>query len=290
MKESLRRMLTRFGLTKAPAPPKSASRRSAEAHASTSPGFVGTVTRTGETIYDHRGLRFHSLTLNAADLGLLENPSQIRGGFKIRVAKQPGGRLRAGSLVEKRYSGRGYTTSQSDEDPNLSTFIAYDEGVLVGTVSVRLDSSQGLSSDDLYQVELDALRARGDKLCEFTRLAVDKTVASKPVLAGLFHTAYLYAAVIRDYTHAVIEVNPRHVTFYRRALGFEPIGEKRMNKRVNAPAVLLCVPFAAIAEGLRLYAGTPLTAGTGRSLFPYGFHAEEERGVLARLRLLVQEH
>jgi hypothetical protein len=288
MKEALRKVLTKFGLSKSRPDPKAARRRSASDHAATSPGFVATVTRTGETIYDHRGLRFHSLTLNAADLALLENPSQIRGGFKIRVAKQPGGRRHAGSLVEKRYSGRGYTTSQS-EDPNLSTFIAYDEGMLVGTVSVRLDSDKGLSADDLYHAELDAQRERGYRLCEFTRLAVDKTVASKPVLAGLFHTAYLYAAVIRDYTHAVIEVNPRHVTFYRRALGFEPIGPKRTNLRVNAPAVLLCVPFAAIAEGLKRHAGTPLTAGVARSLFPYGFHAEEERGVLARLRVLVQE-
>ena len=124
------------------------------------------------------------------------------------------------------------------------------------------------------------MRERGYRLCEFTRLAVDKTVASKPVLAGLFHTAYLYAAVIRDYTHAVIEVNPRHVTFYRRALGFEPIGPKRTNLRVNAPAVLLCVPFAAIAEGLERYAGKPLAAGVARSLFPYGFPPSEERGVL----------
>ncbi|HEY7944096.1 MAG TPA: long-chain N-acyl amino acid synthase, partial [Casimicrobiaceae bacterium] len=225
--------------------------------------------------------------LNAADLAALEHPSELRGGFKIRLAKQPRGRRHAGKLVENRYSGRGYTTSQSDQDPNLSTFIAYDEGMLVGTVSVRLDSQQGLSGDDLYRVEIDSLRGAGGRLCEFTRLAVDKSVASKPVLAGLFHTAYLYAAVIRGYTHAVIEVNPRHVTFYRRALGFEQIGAERLNQRVNAPAVLLVVPFDAIAEGLRRHAGKPPAHGASRSLFPYGFPEGEEHGVLARLRGLV---
>ena len=91
--------------------------------------------------------------------------------------------------------------------------------------------------------------SRGRQICEFTRLAVDKNAASKPVLAGLFHTAYLYASVIRGCTHAVIEVNPRHVAFYGRALRFDPIGEERMNRRVNAPAVLLCAPFAT-AEGI----------------------------------------
>ena len=129
----------------------------------------------------------------------------------------------------------------------------------------------------------------GWKPCEFTRLAVDKTVASKPVLAGLFHTAYLYAALIRGHTHAVIEVNPRHVSFYRKALDFERVGDERMNLRVHAPAVLLCVAFDSIAEGLRNFAGRINAPGAGRSLYPYGFEPGEESGVLGRLRQLVQD-
>ena len=118
-------------------------------------------------------------------------------------------------------------------------------------------------------------------------MAVDKKAASKPVLAGLFHTTYLYASVIRGCTHAVIEVNPRHVAFYGRALRFDPIGEERLNTRVNAPAVLLCAPFATIAEGIANYAGKPEAPGAGRSLFVYGFPPSDEPGVLARLRDLV---
>jgi hypothetical protein len=245
--------------------------------------------RTGETIFGQRALRFHSLTLNAADLVQLEQPGAIQGGFKIRVARQAGSRRHAGTLVEKRYSGRGYTTTAPEIDPRLSTFLAFDEGMLVGTVSVRLDSRKGLSADDLYHVEIQEMRRNGWKPCEFTRLAVDKTVASKPVLAGLFHTAYLYAAVIRGHTHAVIEVNPRHVSFYRKALDFERVGEERMNLRVHAPAVLLCVAFDSIAEGLRKFAGKINAPGAGRSLYPYGFEAGEESGVLGRLRALVDE-
>ena len=283
MKAALRKMLTKFGLSKTRAPTP-ARRRDA---ATPAQEMTGLVTRTGETIFGDHALRFHSLTLNAPNLEALENPSSLREGFKIRLSKHSAGRRHAGALVEKRYSSRGYTTTQSERDPNLSTFIAYDEGALVGTVGVRLDSDKGLSAEDLYANEIAALRKDGCRLCEFTRLAVDKTVASKPVLAGLFHTAYLYAAVIRGYTHAVIEVNPRHVGFYRKSLDFERVGEKRMNLRVHAPAVLLCVPFAMIAEGLRLHAGKPPAAAASRSLYPYGFPADEERAVLARLRGLV---
>jgi len=242
---------------------------------------------SGETVLDQRALRFRSLTLAEADLSALEAPAGFHNGFKIRVAKLSGRRREAGTLVERRYSGRGYTIPTLGQDPQLSTFIAYDEGALVGTVSLRLDSEKGLSADDLYRAEIDALRGKGAKICEFTRLAVDKTAASKPVLAGLFHTAYLYSSVIRGFTHAVIEVNPRHVAFYGRALKFDPIGAERMNKRVDAPAVLLCAPFATIAEGFARFAGKPNAPGAGRSLFVYGFPPDEEVGVLHRLRNLV---
>lgn len=251
------------------------------------PPWIAPDQTSGETVFDDRPLRFRSLSVSEADLSVLEAPSGFHGGFKIRVAKLGGRKREAGQLVERRYAGRGYTIPGTPQDPNLSTFIAYDEGQLVGTVSVRLDSDNGLSADELYRNEIDALRTAGCRICEFTRLAVDKTAASKPVLAGLFHTAYLYASVIRGYTHAVIEVNPRHVAFYGRALKFDAIGEERVNKRVNAPAVLLCTPFATIADGLSRFAGKPEVPGAGRSLFLYGFPPHDEPGVLNRLRELV---
>jgi hypothetical protein len=241
---------------------------------------------TGETVYDDRPLRFRNLTLTEADVPALEDPANAPG-FKIRISRLRRGRVQAGTLVDNRYAGRGYQVPGLKKDPDLYTFIAYDEGHLVGTVGVRLDSQTGLAADDLYGEEVRALRERGHRLCEFTRLAVDKSVASKPVLAGLFHTAYLYASVIRGSTHAVIEVNPRHVVFYRRALSFEVLGTERMSSRVDAPAVLLCVAFVTIAEGLAKYAGRPGDPGAGRSLFPYGFAADEEIGVLRRLTELM---
>ena len=61
-----------------------------------------------------------------------------------------------------------------------------------------------------------------------------------------------------------------------------------MNERVNAPAILLGVPFQDIADGLRKYAGKPESSRSSRSLFPYGFAAGEEAGVLKRLQILVK--
>lgn len=244
---------------------------------------------TGQTVYGDLPLRFRSLTLTEADFPGLDDPAATEGAFKIRVARHTGAHRDAVALVERQYAGRGYTVPIANkQNPYLVTFLAYDEGLIVGTVTVRLDSDQGLGADELYATEIDVLRSMGHRMCEFTRLAVDRTVASKPVLAGLFHTAYLYASVIRGYSHAVIEVNPRHVSYYGRALGFTPIGPKRMNTRVNAPAMLLYAPFASIAQGLALNAGKKLhEPGASRSLFVYGFPPQEEVGVLKRLRELV---
>jgi hypothetical protein len=245
---------------------------------------------TGQTVYGDRPLRFRNLTLTEIDLPVLDDPGAIEGAFKIRVARHTGAHRDAGSLVERQYAGRGYTIpNQHIRNPFAATFLAYDEGQIVGTVTVRLDSTERLGADDLYAKEVDALRSMGHRMCEFTRLAVDRTAASKPVLAGLFHTAYLYASVIRGYTHAVIEVNPRHVSYYGNALGFTAIGPQRMNTRVNAPAVLLYAPFASIAQALALHAGRkPHGREASRSLFVYGFPPQEEAGVLKRLRELVE--
>ena len=244
-------------------------------------------TTTGQTVFDDRPLRFRSLTLAEADLSSLARSSTLEGAFKIRVAKRTHAHRDAFALVQKKYAGRGYAVPVRKRRSRVLTFIAYDEGQIVGTVAVGVDSDKGLSADALYRADIDRLRAAGCRVCEFTRLAVDRTAASKPVLAGLFHTAYLYASKICGYTHAVIEVNPRHIAFYGKQLKFDPIGAERLNQRVHAPAVLLCASFETIAQELVKYAGKSPTPGTKRTLFHYGFPREEEEGVLKRLRGLV---
>jgi hypothetical protein len=250
--------------------------------------FADASGKSGLTVFDDRALRFRTLTLasNSDVPAEFTDPRAAQGAFKIRIAKREGFQRDAGTLVERRYGDRGYATPASKQDPHLFTFVAYDEGNLVGTVSIRLDSERGLGADALYRDEIDVLREGGCKICEFTRLAVDVTVVSKAVLAGLFHTAYLYAGAMHGCTFMVIEVNPRHVSFYRRALGFEPIGPERLNQRVNAPAVLLCASFDSIADGLKRFGGKLQQFPNERSLFPHGFSPREEAGILQRLKAL----
>ena len=290
MKESIRKMVGKLrrhvtGAASAPDQPKRPRRHRIPAMPSQGMGH----TKTGQTVFDDRPLRFRSLTLAEPDFPSLSRLSTLEGAFKIRVAKRTHLHLHrdAVALVEKKYAGRGYAVPVRKRRSRVLTFIAYDEGQIVGTVAVGVDSDKGLSADALYRADIDRLRAAGCRVCEFTRLAVDRTAASKPVLAGLFHTAYLYASKICGYTHAVIEVNPRHIAFYGKQLKFDPIGAERLNQRVHAPAVLLCASFETIAQELVKYAGKSPTLGTKRTLFHYGFPREEEEGVLKRLRGLV---
>jgi N-acyl amino acid synthase FeeM len=246
---------------------------------------------TGQTVFHDRPLNLRSLTVTEVDIPTIQNPVAIEGGaFKIRVAKRSRTRRDATTLVRDRYATRGYDVPFAGDRPRVFTFIAYDEGQVVGTVSVGMDSSEGLFADGLYRAEIDRMRAAGARICEFKRLAVDRSTASKRILAGLFHTAYLFACKIRGCSHAVIEVNPRHVLFYGKELKFEVLGPERMDPRVNAPAVLLCVSFAAIADGLEKHAGKHVHAGSKRTLFHYGFPPKEELGVLHRLTELVFQH
>jgi hypothetical protein len=242
---------------------------------------------TGWTVHSDVALRLKNLSVDELG-GSFGDLGREVGAFKIRLAGSPKVRGDTGILVQHRYAGKGYRTSATAISANVCTFAAYDEGRLAGTLSLRLDSTDGLAADEIYRREIDTLRRAGHRICEFTRLAVDASGVSKPVLAGLFHTVYLYAKKLKDLDFVVIEVNPRHVGYYRKSLGFVAIGAERHNPRVNAPAVLMGMSFEEIATRLHRYAGTvkraPKTGGS--SLYIYGFSPAEEAGILGRLRIL----
>jgi hypothetical protein len=238
----------------------------------------------GWTVHRDVAVRLKGLAVEAATAPMAEREEQSE--FKIRLAGSHETHRAASLLVQQRYAKRGYRASQTPANPHVWTFAAYDEGHLAGTITVRLDSPEGVAADMLYRHEIDAIRRNRHRVCEFTRLAVRATRRSQPVLAGLFHTVYLFAWRVRNFDYVVIEVNPRHVGFYRRSLGFNMIGNERNNPRVGAPAVLMGISFADIAHHLHRHTGAPKHSTRAKSLYAYGFSPAEEAGVLGRLRML----
>jgi hypothetical protein len=181
---------------------------------------------------------------------------------------------------------------QPSNDPNRITLTATDKGEVVGTLSIGIDSEVGLMADEVFGAELDAHRANGARLCEFTKFAFDPSVRSKTALANVFHLAVIYARDMHGCTDIIIEVNPRHRRFYERMLGFRKEGELKINTRVDAPAYLLRVNLKYVTEQISIFGGTFAADGETeeRSFYPYFFSPREERGIINRLLRMDESH
>lgn len=209
----------------------------------------------------------------------------VRSGYRVRHANSLAQRKKARTLVKSMYAWRGYATDSTaalQETPNCVTLEASTTKKLFGTLTVALDSEEGLFADGLYRSEINILRGMGRKVCEMTKLAFNPKYSSKEVIASLFHLAYLYAYHVHNATDILIEVNPRHASFYQRRLGFQQIGEPRTCTRVNAPAILLCVSTDYMASQISGHAGCHSTSE--KSLYPYFFSDSEVQGLINRIR------
>ncbi|MET0518598.1 MAG: long-chain N-acyl amino acid synthase [Burkholderiaceae bacterium] len=189
-------------------------------------------------------------------------------------------------LVARRYADRGYLGNAQSMPAEEALIIcsAFEGQTTIGTIAVRFESARGLNADAIFGSELAEMRAAGLRLCEFGRLAVDHEISSKQMLARLFHLAYLHAHRLAGCEQVVIEVNPRHVAFYRRMLGFQVCSEPRLNLRVNAPAVLMSLDLQWAREQIACFGGNPELAGQTRTLYPYFYGTGDEAAMLAKLR------
>lgn len=205
--------------------------------------------------------------------------------FKIRLTRTPDQRDSTNLLVRKMYSYRGYDTgfSEAGHEANRISLSVSSQEHIIGTLTLGLDLGEGLSADALYRPEIDPLRAEGRRVCEITQLAVDQSVGSRRVMAALFHIAFIHARRLHGCTDVVIEVNPAHVRFYERLLGFRRVGEEKICARVNAPAVLLRLEFDYVEIQLAKFGGRADLALQEKSLYPYAFSKAEEGGIAQRL-------
>jgi hypothetical protein len=205
--------------------------------------------------------------------------------FKIKTADTSVRRVSANTLLRHRYAWRGYQTVSLPTDPcvNRITLTATEEDVTIGTITVVLDGPSGLGAEEAFGSEVAALRADGLRVCEFTKLAIDPISGTKRVIAALFHVAYIIAHRLRGHDALVMEVNPRHVRYYERMLGARVIGEQRLNRKVNAAAVLLCIDFSYVMEQIGEFGGQEERIAQERSLYPLAFSLSQEAAMIAKL-------
>ena len=215
--------------------------------------------------------------------------------FTIRGASSQGMRSRARILLRRMYAWRGYGPSPSEDDntPELeenvnggckATLVAIAHAKAIGTLTVGFDDVEPFAATAIFADEIAELRSQGGKLCEFTSLAVKEPQCSREVLASLFHTAYIYANRLNGASRVIIEVNPRHVGFYRTILSFVAVGKAKINQKVNAPSVLMVLEFSRVREILKRALLGDMTDIPRRSYYPFFFPLAEEEGIVQRMR------
>lgn len=218
-----------------------------------------------------------------------------KSDFGIRVADLHARIDRVEMLVTRMYRQRGYETQISaadtgePEETNLKrvTLEARQNNRTVGTITVGLDGPGGLNAEDLYADEISPFRTRGARVCEFSRLALDVEECSKDALGYLFHLGFIFAYRIHEATDLFIEVNPRHAVFYRRKLGFSVIGEERICRRVNAPAVLLHQDLRAIEEQIVRHGGFKFREN--KSFYAFLMPPWEEKELTEEVRAMLAQ-
>jgi predicted amidophosphoribosyltransferase len=122
----------------------------------------------------------------------------------------------------------------------------------LGTLTLGIDGPGGLLAEHSYREVIDEARRAGAVMCELTRFAVAPMTDCRAVMAPLLTSAYRLAKHEHEATDVFIEVNPRHVAFYRRGFGFAVAAGERFCHRARAPSVLLRLELAHLQERLQM--------------------------------------
>jgi hypothetical protein len=189
--------------------------------------------------------------------------------LEVGVAESPDHLAAVDNLIRKRYAWRGYMIDSSDSEHASAqyadssyniAFLARVQATVVGTITLRLDGPNGLRADATHGDILRYARADDRRLGELTRLALAEGADSRLVLSSLFGLVYSVGRWVHNVTDVFIEVNPRHVAFYARALGFAIVGDVKFCERVGAPSILLYADVDSLEERLGLAASAAAEA------------------------------
>src|SRR3989344_1754396 len=99
---------------------------------------------------------------------------------ECRVLRNDSERLAARAIVKRAYEAQrdsaGSRIAQYLQGSPAGTIGLIRDEILYGTISVVVDSEQGLPMDTIYADELSPWRSLGEKLAEVVQFAVDHNV------------------------------------------------------------------------------------------------------------------
>ena len=157
----------------------------------------------------------------------------LRRAVEVKIASTRQEWEEAFQLVADNYQARGYEAGDCDcrftsyhALPESVVLVAKTEGQVVATFSLVPDNTLlGLPLEGLYRDEIQELRRHGRHIFETTCLA-DRDLGLREfvqVFQALIGLAWQYG-VARGGDTNVITINPRHRSFYTKALGYVPLG------------------------------------------------------------------
>jgi predicted N-acetyltransferase YhbS len=152
-------------------------------------------------------------------------------------------------LTHDAYVQKGYILPRPDgefrhyrawEDVSVR-LVAIIDGRLVGTLTYTLDGEFGLPTDVSYEPETDILRAVGLPLGCCWRIVVAPDCRHQHRVAHGLMIAAARECVAAGEPVCLCEVNPRHVDYYRKRLGFREVARRDSTRGlIDAPSVLMC--------------------------------------------------
>jgi hypothetical protein len=110
------------------------------------------------------------------------------------------------------------------------------EEKVIGTLTVIQDSCLGLPAEEVCRNHIISLRHQGGRLAEFIALASNQDGKDNRVVMKLFRLAYEYCRR-NGIAQIIASLTEHHIGFYRRFMGFRPLGDLREYRMANGTAV-----------------------------------------------------
>jgi ribosomal protein S18 acetylase RimI-like enzyme len=107
-----------------------------------------------------------------------------------------------------------------------------EPGIVVGTLTLVLDSPLGLPMEEICCQEVAALRNTGRSVAEVIALAVNPDFRKDNIMMYLYKLMFQYARY-KGVTDLACSVTKKHIKFYRRMLLFKPMGELKKYSAAN---------------------------------------------------------
>jgi hypothetical protein len=129
--------------------------------------------------------------------------------------------------------------------PGSAIFVAKAHDVVVGTISLYMDSVIGLPMDDVHGKEVDAMRGRFSRVVEVGGLAVLEGRRGVGIVTMLYQATFRWA-LATSAGCIVACVNPSSLRVYSKLLLFEVLGGCKPHPRfLGAPSTPIGLDLAA---------------------------------------------